>query len=115
MNVEKLIQLYEKEREYQKKCFGDYENVKSINFGSFLLFIEEYLRKAKAAYCGPWQKETPVWLVWSKEMEEGSAPVEAYEQLIKVMALVGAALETYSDIDSNQWRLNPEEDGQKWK
>ena len=115
MNVEKLMKLYQKEREYQKNCFGEYGDVKSLNFGSFLLFIEEYLRKAKAAYCGPWQKTLPNWMNSCKEIEDGSAPVEAYEHLIKVMALAGAALETYSDLEANQWRPHPEEDGQKWK
>jgi hypothetical protein len=43
------------------------------------------------------------------------APVKAYEQLIKVMALAGAALEAYADIDPEKWRQNPEKDGEKWK
>ena len=106
MNESTLIELYKKERAYQKKCFGEYANVKSLNFASFLEFIEEYLRKAKTAYCGPWNKEIPDWMNNCKELEEGTAPFEAYAELIKVMALSGAALETFSELNPHKWRLN---------
>jgi len=111
----KVIEIYRREREYQRMCFGNYRDVKSLNFGSFLQFIEEYLQRAKHAYSGKWDKELPGWLRECEEMDEGSAPVEAYEQIIKVMALCGAALETYAALTPSEWRNDPENDGQKWK
>lgn len=115
MNEEKLMEIYRRERDYQKCCFGEYKDIGSLNFASFLLFIEQYLKKAKEGYCGPWQKQLPDWLSACKEMEEGSAPIEAYEQLIKVFVLAGAALETFADVSPPNWRDNADEDGQKWK
>ena len=115
MSEAKVIELYKKERDYQRCCFGEYVDVKSLTFSSFLHFIEAYLNKAKSAYCGPWKKDLPSWMNNCKEMEEGSAPIEAYEELIKVMALAGAALETYSDLNPQEWRPDPEQEGQKWK
>lgn len=115
-NQRKVLQIYQKEREYQKCCFGEYKHIHSLNFASFLEFIEEYIRKAKAAYCGPWQKQLTPWLESCKEMEEGgSAPIDAYAEIIKVMALAGAALETYSELNPYEWRPEPESEGQKWK
>ena len=111
--MNKVVEIYKKEREYQQRCFGDYKNL-PLNLGSFLIFIEEYLQRAKKAYSGLWQKELPDWLVGCEEMQDGSAPVKVYEELIKVMALAGAALETYSVLDPNQWRTSPEE-GRKWR
>jgi hypothetical protein len=113
---EMTIGIYKIERSYQRCCFGDYSKIKSLNLASFLEFIEEYLTKAKEAYCGQWQKELPIWLKNCKEMEQGlSAPTKVYEELIKVMTLAGAALETYAEIYPNKWRINPAEDSQKWK
>ena len=117
MNVRQIIELYERERQYQKSCFGEYKNVKSLNLASFLEFIEEYVRKAKQAYCGPWnkQEDMPPWMNTCKEMEEGSAPIEVYAELIKVMTLAGAALETFSDLNPRRWRFDSERDALKWK
>jgi len=115
INEEKVIEIYKKEREYQRCCFGKYSDIKSLNFASFLEFIEEYLKKAKAAYCGPWKRTFPPWLEHCKEMEEGSVPFEAYAEIIKVMALAGAALETFSKLNPYEWRPDPEQEGSKWK
>ena len=115
MNISTLMELYKKERDYQTCCFGDYGDVNSLNFASFLLFIEEYLTKAKKGYSGKWDKQLPSWLINSKEMDEGSAPVRAYEELLKVFVLAGAALETYANIDADEWRKDPENEIRKWK
>ena len=115
MNSRELFKLYQREREYQRCCFGEYSDIKSLNFASFILFIEEYIQKVKKGYSGKWDTTSPSWLLNSNEMKEGSAPVEAYEQLVKVFALAGAALETFADINPNDWRENPEEKSSKWK
>lgn len=117
MQLETLFKLYQKEREYQKCCFGEYKDLDSLNLASFLLFIEEYLNKSKKGYCGPWKtdSERSEWLLNCKEMWEGSSPEMAYEELIKVFTLAGAALETFAEIDPEKWRENPEEDFAKWK
>ena len=108
--------LYDKEREYERCVFGDYKDVKSLSFPSFLLFLEQYIKKAKEAYCGKWDKELPPWLNSCREFEDGgTAPVKAYEEIIKVMALSGAALESFANIDTNKWREHAENDAQKWK
>ena len=115
MNITKLFQLYQRERAYQSCCFGEYSDLQSLNFASFLVFIEEYLAKAKKGYCGKWDdlENQPPWLLSSKEMTEGSAPAEAYEELVKVFTLAGAALETFANIDPEEWRNDPEE-SKKW-
>jgi hypothetical protein len=115
MTPEKLFELYKKERDYEKLCFGDYEDVKSLNLASFIIFLRNYLNEVEKAYSGPWQNQLPEWLTSCKEMEEGSTPVRCYEQLIKVFALAGAALESYCNIDPEKWRENLEEDSKKWK
>lgn len=118
MSVDKeynILHLYVKERDYEKSVFGDYENDKSLAFPSFLLFLKIYVDKAMEAYTGKWQRELPPWLVSCKEYENhGVAPIKAYEEVIKIMALAGAALETYTEIDANEWRKNPDEDSKKW-
>jgi hypothetical protein len=115
MNIRGLFEVYQKEREYQRCCFGEYSDLESLNFASFLLFIEEYLSKAKKGYCGKWDAELPSWLFNSNEMKEGSAPVRAYEELVKVFVLAGAALETFADISPTEWRKDLEEESNKWK
>jgi hypothetical protein len=117
MDIKREIikRIYDKEREYQKCCFGEYEHLNSLNFASFLIFIDEYLQKAKKAYCGPWKKDNPEWLQACKEMSEGSGPFDAYAELIKVFALSGAALETFSVLRPDKWREDPESEGKKWK
>jgi hypothetical protein len=114
--TENVCNLYQKEREYQKCAHGDYNNVESLNLGSFLILIDHYLEKAKKSYSGPWKQNLPEWLTNCREnVLEGSAPVEAYEELIKVFTLAGAALETYAVINLSEWRNNIEEDLKKWE
>lgn len=108
--------LYDKERSYEKRIFGEYKDDPSLSFPSFLLFLEQYVQKAKTAYTGKWEKDLPPWLETCVEHQNGgSAPVKAYEEIIKVMALAGAALETYAIINATQWRNNAENDAMKWK
>ena len=102
---ETIIDLYRKEREYQKQIFGDYSKSSSLNLASFLTFIEEYIQKAKKNYVGKWSKDLPPWLISCKEhYNQGSAPVDTYAELIKVFALTGAAIEVFANIDVNEWR-----------
>ena len=116
MNEKSVIDLYKKEREYQRCCFGEYSDIPSLNFASFLNFIESYLKKAKESYSGKWEKDLPDWMEHCEEVVvDGSAPVKAYEEIIKVMALAGAALETFTTINADEWRKNIEEEGKKWK
>lgn len=116
METEKLIELYRKERYYEDCCFGNYEQVDALNFASFLLFIREYVDKALTAYTGKWDTELPPWLLSCKEhKQDGTAPVKAYEEVIKIMALAGAALETYTDIDPEKWREDLDAHMSKWK
>jgi len=108
--------LYDKERNYERSVFGEYNDDPSLSFPSFLLFLEQYVQKAKAAYTGKWEKDLPPWLQTCVEHQNGGfAPVKAYEEVIKVMALAGAALETYAVIDSSKWREHGESDALKWK
>jgi len=116
MNTLEVLELYRKERAFQTQAFGEYQDVKTLNFASFLVIIEEYLTKAKSAYAGKWSKELPPWLKGCTEhADEGSAPAKAYEEMVKIMALAGAALETYGEYDPEQWRANLETDLQKWE
>lgn len=109
------MQLYERERDYQKCIFGNYEDLEFLNVASFLTFLEEYVARAKKAYNGPWKNERPAWLKNCSELKTNpSAPIETYENLIKIMALAGAALENYAEIDPELWRINPLLEGAKW-
>ncbi len=111
-----IVKLYLNERDYERKVFGDYKDDKSLSFPSFLLFLKMYIEKALEAYTGKWERELSPWLLNCKEFENhGVAPTKAYEEVIKIMALAGAALETYTVIDADKWRENPDEDSQKWK
>ncbi len=115
MNENQIIELYKKEREYERQTFGDYKDIKSLSFPSFIIFIKQYIEKAEKAYAGKWPRELPEWLENCAEFEKnGTAPVEVYEQMIKIMALAGAALEAYSEININKWREDPEIDRIKW-
>ncbi|MFW9871839.1 MAG: hypothetical protein ACFFG0_01970 [Candidatus Thorarchaeota archaeon] len=110
-----VILIYKKERGYQRACFGEYQNIKSLNFASFLNFIRTYLNKAEKAYSEKWDYELPEWMNSCKEMQEDStAPVQAYAEIIKVMTLAGAALETFTTLNPDSWRSDPDE-GRKWK
>ena len=94
--------LYQKERDYERHVFGEYSQDKSLNFASFLIFLEHYIKKAKKAYTGKWDHNLPPWLVSCSEFNNhGVAPTKAYEEIIKVMALAGAALESSADIDAS--------------
>lgn len=116
MRKELIIKVYTKEREYEQYVFGDYGEIESLNLASFLNFLETYIRKARQAYSGRWENKLPPWLLSCKEFSQGgAAPVKTYEELIKVMALAGAALETYAVIDPYEWRIDYELDGKKWK
>jgi hypothetical protein len=116
MSREKLIKLLEKELGYQVSIFGDYRNDPNLNVASLILMIKVYLEKAEKAYVSKWKHEMPDWLLRAKEqgdtvMSPGSAPVKTYEELIKVFALTGAAIEAFANIDPEHWR----EDGIKDK
>jgi len=116
MNISDLIALYEKERDYETRIFGNYAEVEALNFASFLLFLKKYIDKALVAYTGKWDTDLPPWLMNCKEyQQDGSAPVKAYEEVIKIMALSGAALETYANIDPEKWREDLEMCLSKWK
>lgn len=115
MTPREVIELYLKERGYENAAFGDYRDAEHLNIASFLTFIEQYVNKAQKEYTGAW-KEKPPWLIASKECgghSQKKCPVGTYEALIKIFALAGAALETFTYIDSEQWR----QDGvkEKWK
>ena len=116
MKPKDVIALYEKEREYETAVFGDYANVKSLNLASFIIFLDIYLKKVKAAYSGKWNDELPPWLITCKEYEQNeTAPVKAYEEIIKIMALAGATLEAYTEIDTSNWREDLQAEMRKWK
>ena len=113
--MSKIHELYDKERDYERCVFGEYRDDPSLSFASFIIFMEQYIEKAKKAYCGNWQKELPPWLKSCAEHKSnGLAPVNAYAEIIKVMALAGAALENYAEIDPDKWRENAEDDALKW-
>lgn len=105
MTRNEIIKLYEKEREYQTKIFGEFKNNPSLNLSSFLMFLDSYLQKSKKYYVSKWSKDLPPWLLSTKEtILQGSSPSECYEELIKIFALAGAALESYAAIDVSKWR-----------
>ncbi len=114
MRIEDLFYLYKKERDYQKLVFGGYENNPAFNLATFLILLDSYLNKIKQAYVGKWSNDLPTWLANSNELElVNGCPIEAYENLVKLFALSGAAIETYCNIDPDEWRkegVNP-----KWK
>lgn len=114
MTTNEIIKLYEKERQYQKNVFGEYKNNPSLNLASFLAFIETYIDRAIKDYSEKWTNKKPEWLLASSELIiQGSCPMDTYESLIKIFALSGAALETYSAIDVSKWRNDGIKD--KWK
>ena len=116
MQLDDLLDLYVKERKYQKEIFGDFKNLAALNTASLLLFLRRYLEKAEEEYAGKWSKKLPPWLITCRETEVnigGSAPIRTYEHLIKVFALAGAVLEAFCDIDVNRWREEGIKD--KWK
>ncbi len=113
MTREKLLEVYEKERDYQKRVFGDPSKAPCLNVSSFLLFLQNYIEKANKDYVDKWESKKPKWFKDSAEYTlQGSAPIKTYEQLVKIMALAGAALEAFAELDPDFWR----EEGikQKW-
>ena len=105
MTSEEVMKLYQKERDYQKRVFGEYKNNPSLNVGSFLLFLDNYINKAKKYYASRWTDTPPSWLINSREGAlQGTCPADSYEELIKIMALAGAALESYTNINIEEWR-----------
>ena len=104
-NEQKVIEIYKKERQYQRECFGEYKKIPTLNLASFILFIEEYLKKSKEGYNGQWSKDLPQWLESCKEAAHGHAPILTYEYLIKVFTLAGAALEAYCELNPEYWRV----------
>jgi hypothetical protein len=105
MTREKLFEIYEKERDYQKRVFGDPSKSPCLNIASFLKFIEHYIEKAGQDYVDKWEFKKPAWFKGSMEYDlQGSAPIRTYEHLIKIMALAGAALEVFAEIDPDFWR-----------
>jgi hypothetical protein len=114
MERDTLIKLYNLERFYQEQAFGDYRNNDSLNLASFIAFLEVTLRKAKESYVEHWTPNLPEWLeACTENSQQGTAPVKTYEYLIKIMALAGAALETYTVINPDVWRREGVKD--KWK
>ena len=107
MERESIVRLYDKERRYQKKLFGNYEEDRSLNLASFLEFLRTYVDRANKSYTEKWVKELPPWLKSCKESEiQKVAPVETYDALIIIMTLAGAALESFAEIDVTQWRAD---------
>ena len=49
MTPQGIFRLYEKERDYETCVFGDYSQVPSLNLASFIVFLDIYLKKVKAA------------------------------------------------------------------
>lgn len=100
-----VIELYKKERLYQKTLHGEYTEAPQLSFPSFIIFLRRYLDKIEEGYTEGWTEEKPPWLMSSKEFElSGTVPVKSYMELIKLFTLAGAALETYTEIDVKQWR-----------
>ena len=117
MSRNELVELLNKELDYQVSIFGRYKDDPNMNVASLILMIEEYLDKAKKAYMKQWKHEMPDWLKYAKEQGEDNlspwpAPTKTYEELIKVFALAGAALESFTLIDAKHWRENGIKD--KW-
>jgi hypothetical protein len=105
MERKKLLQLYEKERRYQDSVFGDPKKNPNLNVASFLLFIKTYVDRAASEYLNKWDSEVPEWFNGSIEYStQETAPVKTYEDLVKIMALAGAALEAFVEIEPEYWR-----------
>jgi hypothetical protein len=102
-----IIDLYMRERLYEKSLHGNYKDLSQLSLPSFIIFLRRYLEKMEQAYTENWTNERPEWLISCKEFNEcGSAPVKAYEELIKLFTLAGAALETYTEVKAKEWRPN---------
>ena len=105
MTQDEIFELYKVEREYQKQNFGNYSKNPSLSFSTFIVFLDHYLTKIKKEYTESWIEELPDWLRECKEFnQQETAPVGAYKELVKLFALAGAALESYTVIDPKRWR-----------
>jgi hypothetical protein len=105
-----IIELYLRERAYEKTLHGNYKDLSQLSLPSFIIFLRRYLAKMEQAYTENWTNERPEWLISCKEFNEcGSAPIKAYEELIKLFTLAGAALETYTEVKANKWRVNTDD------
>lgn len=105
MTKDELFEIYKRERMYQTKVFGEYKDNPSLNVGSLLIFLENYVNKAKTKYMSSWTSDLPSWMIASKEsISQKTCPVETYEDLIKIFAFAGAALESYTKLDVKKWR-----------
>lgn len=94
-----------KEREYQEKMFGRFEDDKSLNTASFLIFLKDYINRALEAYTRKWTSEKPEHIITCKEFElHGVGPFKTYDELIKIRALAGVPLELNATIDVKKWR-----------
>ena len=115
MRQDQLFKLYLREREHQRRVFGEYHTESPLNLASFLILHGEYTRKAKHLYVQQWDKRLPPWLLNTVEhAQQGSAPVRTYQEIIKNFALHGACLETFAQIDPDMWRRG-EDIKRKWK
>ena len=102
MDTQEVMELYQKERDYQSNVFGQNS---SFNVASFIIFAKRYLEKAEKSYVENWTSNLPDWLETCKEyQDQNTAPVETYGYLIKTMALIGQALELNSTIIPEEWR-----------
>ncbi len=107
MKRSEIKKLYDKEREYEEFMFGDYKKINSFNVATFLEFLRFYIDKATTSYTKEWNSNLPPWLKNCIESDEQkTAPVITYDCIIKIMTLAGAALETYTNIDVDEWRKN---------
>ncbi len=105
MTRDELFGLFELEREYEESIFGNYKENQALGLPSFIIFLKKYVDKMIDEYTSVWTSDLPPWLISCRESEiQNKAPVKVYEELIKVMALAGAALEAYADIDVAMWR-----------
>lgn len=105
MRRSEVQKLYDKERRYEESVFGDYKQNNSFNLATFLEFLRFYIDKATSSYTKEWTNELPPWLKSCIELDDqGTAPVNTYNAVIKIMALSGAALEAYTDINVEEWR-----------
>ena len=105
MSIQRVQELYEKERQYQRSVFGDYKNHPHFNVATFLEFIRRYLDEASESYVDVWTKDMPQWLEDCREYENYEpAPVKTYEALIKIFTLAGAALESFTCVNVEKWR-----------
>lgn len=100
-----VIELYRRERKYEEQKFGSYDRNEVLSVASLLLFIRYYVDRALESYVKDWTTEIPEWLISTFESEtQLTAPVKTYEDIIKIMALAGAALESYTVVNPEKWR-----------